>query len=117
MPQKALIHEMVNRWGSTQKMLELFLSSQSATLPGERGTRHLTPKDTDISVMEQLCQLFEPLGKFTDALASVTLSAIKPVLDHISRDVLASCDLLKCAIFLRYQNDFRYPPFNIRRQV
>lgn len=38
-----------------------------------------------------MCQLFEPLSKFTDALASetrVTLSAIKPVLDHITCEVL-----------------------------
>lgn len=49
------------------------------------------PKDADISVMEQMGQLFEPLGKFTDALASetrVTLSAIKPVLDHITCEIL-----------------------------
>ena len=53
------------------------------------------PKDADISVMEQLCQLLEPLSKFTDALASetrVTLSAIKPVLDHITCDVLVDTD-------------------------
>jgi hypothetical protein len=49
------------------------------------------PKDGDIVVMEQFCQLLEPLRKFTDALGSetwVTLSAIKPVLDHITGDVL-----------------------------
>lgn len=49
------------------------------------------PKDADISVMEQMCQLSEPLSKFTDALASetrVTLSAIKPVLDHITCEIL-----------------------------
>eukprot|EP00063_Salmo_salar_P049540 XP_014024375.1 PREDICTED: rhophilin-1-like isoform X4 [Salmo salar] len=47
------------------------------------------------TIMEQLCQLLEPLSKFTDALASetrVTLSAIKPVLDHITRDVLVEKD-------------------------
>lgn len=45
--------------------------------------------------MEQLCQLLEPLSKLTDALASETqetLSAIKPVLDHINCDVLAEKD-------------------------
>ena len=53
------------------------------------------PKDADISVMEQLCQLLEPLSKLTDALSSetrVTLSAIKPVLDHITCDVLVEKD-------------------------
>ena len=45
--------------------------------------------------MEQLCQLLEPLSKFTDTLASetrVTLSAIKPVLDHSTCDVLVEQD-------------------------
>jgi len=98
MPQKALIHDVVTRWGSTHKMVERFLSQQQpvcATLAGERGTWHLMPKDTDIAVMEQLCQLLEPLSKLTDALASetrVTLSAIKPVLDHIYSDVLVEKD-------------------------
>ncbi|XP_056092489.1 E3 SUMO-protein ligase ZBED1-like [Rhinichthys klamathensis goyatoka] len=98
MPQKALIHDVVTRWGSTHKMVERFLSQQQpvcATLAGERGTWHLMPKDTDITVMEQLCQLLEPLSKLTDALASetrVTLSAIKPVLDHINSDVLVEKD-------------------------
>ena len=30
------------------------------------------PKDGDIVVMEQFCQLLEPLRKFTDALGSET---------------------------------------------
>ncbi|CAL9696828.1 unnamed protein product [Knipowitschia caucasica] len=94
LPQKALIHDVVTRWGSTYKMLERFISQQQAvcaTLAAERGVWHLMPKDTDIVVMEQLCQLLDPLSKFTDALCSetrVTLSAIKPVLDHITGDVL-----------------------------
>ncbi|XP_051800213.1 E3 SUMO-protein ligase ZBED1-like [Acanthochromis polyacanthus] len=74
-PQKALIHDVVTRWGSTHKMVERFLSEQQpvcATLAAEKGTYHLMPKDADISVMEQLCQLLEPLSKLTDALASET---------------------------------------------
>ncbi len=53
------------------------------------------PKDTEITVMDQLCQLLEPLTKLTDAVASktrVTLSAIKHVLDHINCDVLVEKD-------------------------
>jgi hypothetical protein len=55
MPQKALIHDVVTRWGSTHKMLERFLSQQQPvceTLAGERGTWHLMHKGADISVME-----------------------------------------------------------------
>lgn len=53
------------------------------------------PKDSDITAMEQLCQLLEPLSKLTDALASetrVTLSAIKPVMDHVFHDILVEKD-------------------------
>lgn len=94
LPQKALIHDVVTRWGSTFKMVERFLSQQQAVcaaLAAERGVWHLMPKDADIAVLEQLCQLLDPLNTFTDALCSetrVTLSAIKPVLDHITGDVL-----------------------------
>lgn len=60
------------------------------TLAGERGAWHLMPKDSDITVMEQRCELLVPLSQFTDALASetrVTLSAIKPVLEHIKTEI------------------------------
>lgn len=79
-------------------MVERFLSQQQAVcaaLAAERGVWHLMPKDADIAVLEQLCQLLDPLSKFTDALCSetrVTLSAIKPVLDHITGDVLEESD-------------------------
>ncbi|XP_064877113.1 E3 SUMO-protein ligase ZBED1 [Oncorhynchus nerka] len=82
MPQKALIHDVVTRWGSTHKMLERFLSQQQPvceTLAGERGTWHLMHKDADISVMECTC-------------LRDTRAAIKPVLDHITRDVLVEKD-------------------------
>lgn len=101
LPQKALIHDVVTRWGSTYKMLERFIGQQQAvcaTLAAERAertVRHLMPKDADIAVMEQLCQLLDPLSKFTDALCSdtrVTLSAVKLILDHITGDILEEND-------------------------
>ncbi|KAJ0036129.1 hypothetical protein NQD34_004806 [Periophthalmus magnuspinnatus] len=75
-------------------MLERFLSQQqaiSATLAGERGAWHLMPKETDLSVMGQVCELLGPLSQFTDALStetSVTLSTLKPVLEHIKTEIL-----------------------------
>lgn len=96
--KKALIHDVVTRWGSTYKMLERFLSQQqavSAALAGERGAWHLMPKDSDITVMEKACDLLGPLHQFTDGLASetrVTLSAIKPCLDHIQTEILKVCE-------------------------
>lgn len=78
-------------------MLERFLSQQQpdcVTLAREKGTWHLTPKDTDISVTEQMCQLLEPTIQLTDALASETpvMSAIMPVLVLDQIDILAEKD-------------------------
>ena len=98
MTHKALIHDVVTRWGSTFKMLKRFLDLQQTvceTLAGDRGAWHLMPKDSHIRVIEQVSQLLEPLSDFTDALASekrVTLSAIIPVMGHITGDILADKD-------------------------
>lgn len=54
-------------------MLEWFIGQQQAvyvTLAAERGFWHLMPKNTDIAVMEQLCQLLDPLSKITDAIST-----------------------------------------------
>ncbi|CAM4728583.1 unnamed protein product [Leuciscus chuanchicus] len=93
-PQRSLIHDIVTRWGSTQKMLQRFLEQQQAVcavLATERGAWHLMPKDADIAVIEQVLQILQPLSAFTDALASesrVSLSALRPVLSHIISDIL-----------------------------
>ncbi|KAI7811508.1 putative zinc finger BED domain-containing protein 1-like [Triplophysa rosa] len=93
-PQRSLIHDVVTRWGSTQKMLQRFIEQQQAVcavLATDRGAWHLMPKDADIAVIEQVLKILEPLSAFTDALASesrVSLSALKPVLSHIISDIL-----------------------------
>lgn len=98
MDKKALIHDVVTRWGSTYKMLDRFLNQQqaiSAALAEERGAWHLMPKDSDITVMEKTCDLLGQLHQFTDGLASetrVTLSALKPFLDHIQTEILNVCE-------------------------
>nr|XP_017213371.1 zinc finger BED domain-containing protein 1-like [Danio rerio] len=93
-PQRSLIHDVVTRWGSTQKMLQRFIEQQQAVcavLATEGGAWHLMPKDADIAVIEQVLQILQPLSVFTDALASesrVSLSALWPVLSHIISDIL-----------------------------
>ncbi|XP_056095123.1 E3 SUMO-protein ligase ZBED1-like [Rhinichthys klamathensis goyatoka] len=94
-PQRSLIHDVVTRWGSTQKMLQRFIEQQQAVcavLATERGAWHLMPKDADIAVIEQVLQILQPLSAFTDALASesraLSLSALRPVLSHIISDIL-----------------------------
>lgn len=87
-PIKSLIHDVVTRLGSTYQMLERFLSQQqaiSATLAGERGAWHLMPKEADITVMEQVCDVLRPLSQFTDALAAetrVTLSTLQCCIEY-----------------------------------
>lgn len=49
------------------------------------------PEDNDITVLEEVSQLLCPLHNFTDVLASerqVTLSSLKPVLEHITSEIL-----------------------------
>lgn len=60
-------------------------------LAGDRNTWHLMPKDSDITVLENISQLLCPLHNFTDALASekqVTLSSLQSVLQHINSEIL-----------------------------
>lgn len=59
-PKHSLIHDVVTRWGSTFEMISWFLEQQQAicgVLAGDRSTWHLTPKDTDITVLGKLSQL------------------------------------------------------------
>lgn len=75
-------------------MISRFLEQQQAVcgvLAGDRSTWHLMPKDNDIIVLEEVSQLLCPLHDFTDVLASerqVTLSSLKPVLEHINSELL-----------------------------
>lgn len=93
-PEHSLIHDVITRWGSTFEMISRFLEQQQAicgVLAGDRSTWHLMPKDKDITVLEEVSQLLRPLHDFTDILASekqVTLSSLKPVLEHINSDIL-----------------------------
>lgn len=93
-PEHSLINDVVTRWGSTFEMILRFLEQQQAicgVLAGDRSAWHLMPKDNDISVLEEVSQLLRPLHDFTDILASekqVTLSSLKPVLEHINTEIL-----------------------------
>lgn len=94
LPEHALIHDVVTRWGSTYEMVARFIEQQQAicaVLAGDRNTWHLMPKDREITVLEEVSQLLGPLHEFTDILASekqVTLSALMSVLEHISNEIL-----------------------------
>lgn len=98
LPDHALIHDVVTRWGSTFSMVSRFLEQQQAVcavLAEDRSSWHLMPKDTTITILEDLSQLLSPLHDFTDALASekrVTMSALKPIMEHITTEILLDGD-------------------------
>ncbi|KAJ8288625.1 hypothetical protein COCON_G00012840, partial [Conger conger] len=75
-------------------MVVRFIEQQQAicaVLAGDRNTWHLMPKDSEITVLEEVSQLLGSLHEFTDILASekqVTLSALTPDLEHISNEIL-----------------------------
>ena len=70
-------------------MVERILEQQqavSAVLAKDRKSWHIMPTDAQLSVLEKLVKVLEPLHFLTDALAGeedVTASAIKPILKHI----------------------------------
>lgn len=56
-PEHALIHDVVTRWGSTYEMISRFLEQQQAVcgvLAEDRGSWYLMPKDKDIIVMDEI---------------------------------------------------------------
>ncbi|XP_051797511.1 E3 SUMO-protein ligase ZBED1-like isoform X2 [Acanthochromis polyacanthus] len=93
-PAHALINDVVTRWGSTFAMISRFLEQQQAVcavLAADRSSWHLMPSDSDITVLETVHELLKPLNEFTDVMASekrVTLSSLKPVLEHIQGQIL-----------------------------
>uniref|UniRef100_A0AAR2KXW3 HAT C-terminal dimerisation domain-containing protein n=1 Tax=Pygocentrus nattereri TaxID=42514 RepID=A0AAR2KXW3_PYGNA len=81
LPEHALIHDVITRWGSTFEMISRFLEQQQAVcavLANERSTWHLMPKDSDLAILENVSQL----------LQTFTLSSLSPVLEHIRSEIL-----------------------------
>uniref|UniRef100_A0A8C4TFS3 BED-type domain-containing protein n=1 Tax=Erpetoichthys calabaricus TaxID=27687 RepID=A0A8C4TFS3_ERPCA len=92
--EQALIQDEATRWGSTAEMISRFLEQQQAVcavLATDKNAWHLMLKDTDIAVLEDVSQILTLLGDFTDAMVTeerVTLSSLKPVLQHITTEIL-----------------------------
>ncbi|XP_053282291.1 zinc finger BED domain-containing protein 4 isoform X4 [Pleuronectes platessa] len=86
LPEHNLIHDAPTRWNSSYDMVERFLEQQQAlcaVLAEDRKKRHLMPKDNDITILETLKEVLEPLSPFTDALSGekhTTLSSVLPLL-------------------------------------
>nr|XP_055062477.1 E3 SUMO-protein ligase ZBED1-like [Misgurnus anguillicaudatus] len=85
-PDHKLIHDEPTRWNSSYDMVQRFLEQQQvvcAVLAEDRKKWYLMPKDTDITVLETVKAVLEPLSPFTDALSGekhTTLSSVLPLL-------------------------------------
>ena len=86
LPQNVLLHDVSTRWGSTQRMIQRFLEQQNAVssvLLADRKSIHLIPGDADLTTLETVNDVLEPLQTFTDAVSGdkqVTSSVILPLL-------------------------------------
>lgn len=105
MKQKKPVADVATRWGSTYKMIARIIEQQQAicaVLAEDRKNWHQIrmPSDSEFSVLEAVAAILRPLSVFTDALSgekSVTVSAIRPLLNHIIQDLL-HVSLDDCAI-------------------
>uniref|UniRef100_A0A673G4Z9 BED-type domain-containing protein n=1 Tax=Sinocyclocheilus rhinocerous TaxID=307959 RepID=A0A673G4Z9_9TELE len=85
-PDHKLIHDEPTRWNSSYDMVERSLEQQQvvcAVLAEDRKKWYLMPKDSDITVLETVKAVLEPLSPFTDALSGekhTTLSSVLPLL-------------------------------------
>lgn len=79
LPEHHLIHDAPIRWNSSYDMVERFVEQQQAlcaVLAEDRKKWHLMPKDGDITILETLKEVTEPLSPFTDALSGEKLTTL-----------------------------------------
>ena len=72
LPQNVLLHDFSTRWGSIQRMIQRFLEQQNAVssvLLADRKSIHLIPGDADLTTLETVNDVLEPLQTFTDAVS------------------------------------------------
>ena len=94
LPAHRLKSDVVTRWGSSYEMVERLIEQMEAirvVLASDRKTSHLIPSWQDCDVLDSLSAALKPLKEMTDALSGekcVTVSAIKPLLSHLTSVVL-----------------------------
>lgn len=98
MPKHKLKGESVTCWGSTLSMMDRILEQQEAVgvvLASDRKVSHLILTWQDVDVVESVLAVLRPLQQLTDLLSGekyVTVSVVKPLLNHLHTQVLAAKD-------------------------
>ena len=94
LPNHHLKLDVVTRWGSAYDMVERVLEQIEAiriVLGVDRSSSHLIPTWQDCDVLQAVATTLKPLEEMTDALSAEkcpTISAVKPLLNHLSTEVL-----------------------------
>lgn len=98
LPEHSLTVDCPTRWGSSHKMVSRIIEQESAiraVLSADRKCSHLIPRWQDIEVLEAINSALTPVAELTDLLSGekyISISAVKPVLSHMSMEALADSD-------------------------
>ncbi len=98
LPLHKLKADCQTRWGSSLSMLERIAEQQEAirvVLATDRKASHLKPTWQDFEVIDSVIEGLSPLGELTNALSAeknITISAVRPLLTRLSREVLQEKD-------------------------
>ena len=97
-PMHQLKLDVVIRWGSAYDMVERLLEQIEAiriVLGADRNSSHLIPSWQDCDIMQAVAAALKPSKEMTDALSaekSPTISAVKPLLNYLTTEVLVDKD-------------------------
>ena len=90
--------DVSTRWGLTAVMVKRILEQKEAiriVLSSDRATSHLAITWQDIDLLTSIESFLSPLEDLADTLSSethVTISVVKPLLEHLSTDLLSPND-------------------------
>jgi len=97
-PLHKLKGDVSTRWGSTAVMVKRILEQKEAirvVLSGDCTTSHLAITWQDIDLLTSIESFLSPLEDLTDTLSGeshVTISIVKPLLEHLCTDLLLTTD-------------------------